>query len=56
MKEFQKIKKTGSSMLSEAESSARQEFGSFYLSRFLGFKITHSDETCILKSLNSFFL
>ena len=49
MKEFQKIKDTGSSMLSEAESSDRQEFGSFYLSRFLGFKITYSDETCIVK-------
>ena len=35
MKEFQKIKETGSSMLSEAHSSDKQEFGSFYLSRLL---------------------
>ena len=38
MKEFQKIKDTGTSMLSEANSSDKQEFGSFYLSRFLGLK------------------
>ena len=37
MKEFQKIKDTGSSMFS-VESSDRQEFGSFYLSRFLDLK------------------
>ena len=48
MKDIQKIKETGSSMLSEAHSSDKQEFGSFYLSRFLGFKITYSDETCIV--------
>ena len=35
-------------MLSEADSSDKQEFGSFYLSRFLGFKTTYKDDLCIV--------
>ena len=35
-------------MLSEANSSDKQEFGSFYLSRFLGFKTTYKENLCIV--------
>ena len=45
----QKIKKLGAIMLSEADSSDKQEFGSFYLSRFLGFKTSYEDDLCIVK-------
>ena len=45
----QKIKQLGSIMLSEADSSDKQEFGSFYLSRFLGFKTSYEDDLCIVK-------
>ena len=35
MDNYQKIKDLGAIMLSEADSSDKQEFGSFYLSDFL---------------------
>ena len=38
MNDQEKIRDIGSSMLAEAAKTAEQEFGSFYLSRFLGFK------------------
>ncbi len=48
MDHFQKIKQIGAKMLSEADSSDKQEFGSFYLSRFLGFKTRYKDDMCIV--------
>ena len=33
-------------MLSNADSSENQEFGSFYLSRFLGFNISYMIDSC----------
>ncbi len=44
----QKIKQLGAIMLSEADSSNKQEFGSFYLSRFLGFNTSYEDDLCIV--------
>ena len=35
-------------MLSDADSSDEQDFGSFYLSRFLGFQTTYKDDLCIV--------
>jgi uncharacterized protein (TIGR00369 family) len=49
MNESIEIKKTGASMILDAESSEKQEFGSFYLSRFLGFDISYKNEVCIVK-------
>ena len=49
MNEIKNIRETGFSMHLDAQKLDKQEFGSFYLSRFLGFKITYSDETCIVK-------
>ena len=40
------IKSFGKDMLSNAESTEMQEFGSFYLSRFLGFKISYMNDSC----------
>ena len=48
MDNHQKIKQLGAIMLSEADSSDKQEFGSFYLSRFLGFKTSYKDDLCIV--------
>ena len=42
------IKDYGSEMLSNAESSSDQKFGSSYLSRLLGFKISYKDNLCIV--------
>ncbi|MCJ2103107.1 PaaI family thioesterase [Methylobacterium sp. E-046] len=39
----------GAAMLSRATGDARQEFGSFFLSRLLGFEITYEDERCIVR-------
>ena len=44
MDNYQQIKQLGATMLSEANSSDKQEFGSFYLSRFLGFKTTYKED------------
>ena len=49
MDNHQKIKQLGAIMLSEADSSDKQEFGSFYLSRFLGFKTSYEDDLSIVK-------
>ena len=49
MNEFLKIKKNGASMALDAESSDKQEFGSFYLSRYLGFEISYKKDICIVK-------
>ena len=43
------IRSISNKMHERGLSSDKQEFGSFYLSRYLGFKITYSDETCIVK-------
>ena len=43
-----KIKQLGAKMLSDADSSDEQDFGSFYLSRFLGFQTTYKDDLCIV--------
>ena len=43
-----KIKQLGAKMLSDADSSDEQDFGSFYLSRFLGFKTSYEDNLCIV--------
>ena len=43
------IKSFGKDMLSNAESTEMQEFGSFYLSRFLGFKISYMNDICLVK-------
>ena len=43
-----KIKQLGAKMLSDADSSDKQDFGSFYLSRFLGFQTTYKDDLCIV--------
>ena len=48
MDDHQKIRQLGAIMLSEADSSDKQEFGSFYLSRFLGFKTSYEDDLCIV--------
>tara|TARA_B100001564_G_scaffold328914_1_gene312990 strand:+ start:1069 stop:1521 length:453 start_codon:yes stop_codon:yes gene_type:complete len=49
MNEIKKIKEVGASMLLDAEMSDQQEFGSFYLSRFLGFKISYINDICVVK-------
>ena len=49
MNEIKKIKEVGASMLLDAEMSDKQEFGSFYLSRFLGFKISYINDICVVK-------
>ena len=48
MNEVKKIREIGASMLSDADKSEVQDFGSFYLSRFLGFKISYKDDTCLV--------
>ena len=46
MKKNKTIKSFGQDMLSDAESSDKQEFGSFYLSRYLGFEISYRKDIC----------
>lgn len=36
-------------MLARAQASEAQEFGSFFLSRLLGFEVSYVDETCIVQ-------
>ena len=48
MNEVKKIREIGASMLSDADKSEVQDFGSFYLSRFLGFKVSYKDDTCLV--------
>jgi uncharacterized protein (TIGR00369 family) len=48
MNEIKKIREIGASMLSDADKSEVQDFGSFYLSRFLGFKVSYKDDTCLV--------
>ena len=48
MKEVKKIKEIGASMISDADKSEEQDFGSFYLSRFLGFKVSYKDDECLV--------
>ncbi|MBN8939815.1 MAG: PaaI family thioesterase [Rhizobiales bacterium] len=36
----------GTAMLERARADARQEFGSFFLSRLLGFEISHAEDRC----------
>ena len=49
MKKIISIKSYGIEMLKNAETSDDQKFGSFYLSRFLGFNISFEDEFCLVK-------
>jgi uncharacterized protein (TIGR00369 family) len=49
MNDSLKIKNIGASMVLDAESSDKQEFGSFYLSRYLGFEISYRKDICIVK-------
>ena len=49
MSDFLKVKNDGASMALDAASSDKQEFGSFYLSRFLGFNISYKNDICIIK-------
>ena len=49
MNDFLKIKNDGASMALDAESSDKQEFGSFYLSRYLGFEILYKNDVCVVK-------
>ena len=48
MNETNKIREIGAFMLSEADKSELQDFGSFYLSRFLGFDVSYKDDKCIV--------
>ena len=48
MNEVKKIREIGASMLSDADNSEVQDFGSFYLSRFLGFKVSYKDDECLV--------
>ena len=48
MNEVKKIREIGASMLSDADKSEVQDFGSFYLSRFLGFKVSYKDDECLV--------
>jgi uncharacterized protein (TIGR00369 family) len=38
----------GRQMLDRALSERRQEFGSFFLSRLLGFEVSYTEDTCIV--------
>ena len=49
MNDSLKIKNIGASMVLDAESSDKQEFGSFYLSRYLGFEISYRKDICIVQ-------
>ena len=46
MEKNKTIKSFGQNMLSNAESTEDQKFGSFYLSRFLGFDINYTIDSC----------
>ena len=48
MNEINKIREIGASMLSDADKSEVQDFGSFYLSRFLGFKVSYKNDECLV--------
>ena len=48
MNEVKKIREIGASMLSDADKYEVQAFGSFYLSRFLGFKVSYKDDECLV--------
>ena len=48
MNKIKKIREIGASMLSDADKSEVQDFGSFYLSRFLGFKVSYKDDECLV--------
>ncbi len=39
-------KSLGEAMLARAAGDAREEFGSFFLSRLLGFEVSYSERTC----------
>ena len=39
----------GAAMLSRATGDPRQEFGSFFLSRLLGFAVTYEGERCLVR-------
>ena len=39
----------GSAMLARAQSTDAQEFGSFFLSRLLGFEVSYTDTSCIVR-------
>ena len=51
------LKKTGLKMIERANASDNQIFGSFYLSRLLGLKITFEKEKCLVhfKSIPTLF-
>ena len=49
MEKIKTIKSYGNEMLKNAESTDDQKFGSFYLSRFLGFNISFEGECCLVK-------
>ena len=49
MNNYKNIKKLGEDMLKNANSTDEQVFGSFYLSRLLGFRINYIDQKCIVK-------
>ena len=48
MTEIKKIREIGASMLLDADKTDTQDFGSFYLSRFLGFKVSYINNKCIV--------
>ena len=48
MNEVKKIREIGASMLSDADKTEVQDFGSFYLSRFLGFEVSYKDNECLV--------
>jgi uncharacterized protein (TIGR00369 family) len=39
----------GGAMLARAQASEAQEFGSFFLSRLLGFAVSYTDDRCIVR-------
>ncbi len=49
MEKIKTITSYGNEMLKNAESTDDQKFGSFYLSRFLGFNISFEGECCLVK-------
>tara|TARA_B100000767_G_scaffold220398_1_gene208694 strand:- start:151 stop:603 length:453 start_codon:yes stop_codon:yes gene_type:complete len=46
MEKLQEINEFGKKMLEDASSSDDQKFGSFYLSRLMGFNISYNLDTC----------
>ena len=49
MNNYENIKKLGDDMLKNANSTNEQVFGSFYLSRFLGFEISYKNDVCVVQ-------